>query len=48
MDRAALRQQDIVTQGATTPDRGEDTLLKLNNAASAEEIIAMIHSGDFN
>ena len=48
MDRAALRQQDIVTQGAITPDRAEDTLLKLNNAASAEEIIAMIQSGDFN
>jgi len=48
MDRAALRQQDIVTQGAITPDRADDTLLKLNNAASAEEIIAMIQSGDFN
>ena len=48
LDRAALRQQDIVTQQAITPDRAEDTLLRLNNAASAEEIIAMIHSGDFN
>ena len=46
-DRAALRQQDIVTQQAITPDRPEDTLLKLNNAESAEEIIAMINSGDF-
>jgi hypothetical protein len=46
-DRAALRQQDIVTQQATTPDRAEDALLRLNNAESAEEIIAMIHSGDF-
>jgi hypothetical protein len=48
LDRAALRQQDIVTQAAITPDRSQDTLLKLNNAASAEEIIAMIQSGDFN
>lgn len=48
MDRAALRQQDIVTQQAMTPDRSADTLLKLNNAASAEEIISMIQSGDFN
>jgi hypothetical protein len=48
LDRAALRQQDIVTQAAITPDRAEDTLLKLNNAASADEIIAMIQSGDFN
>jgi NhaP-type Na+/H+ and K+/H+ antiporter len=48
LDRAALRQQDIVTSQAITPDRADDTLLKLNNAASAEEIIAMIQSGDFN
>ena len=46
LDRAALRQQDIVTQGAITPDRAADTLLRLNNAASAEEIIAMIQSGE--
>lgn len=47
IDRAALRQQDIVTQGAITPDRAADSLLRLNNAASAEEIIAMIQSGEF-
>lgn len=47
LDRAALRQQDIVTQQAITPDRAADSLLRLNNAASAEEIIAMIHSGEF-
>jgi hypothetical protein len=46
LDRAALRQQDIVTQQATTPDRSADTLLRINNAASAEEIIAMIQSGE--
>jgi hypothetical protein len=46
MDRAALRQQDIVTQQAFTPDRSDDALLRLNNAQSAEEIIAMIQSGD--
>jgi hypothetical protein len=48
IDRAALRQQDIVTQQAITPDRADDALLRLNNASSADEIIAMIHSGDFN
>ena len=48
LDRAALRQQDIVTSQAITPDRSEDTLLKLQNASSAEDIIAMIQSGDFN
>jgi DNA-directed RNA polymerase subunit F len=47
IDRAALRQQDIVTQQAFTPDRADDALLRLNNAQSAEEIIAMIQSGDF-
>ena len=48
IDRAALRQQDIVTSQAITPDRADDTMLKLNNAQSAEDIIAMIQSGDFN
>jgi len=47
LDRAALRQQDIVTQQAFTPDRADDTLLRLNNAQSADEIIAMIQSGEF-
>ena len=47
LDRAALRQQDIVTQQAVTPDRAEDALMRLNEAASAEEIIAMIQSGNF-
>ena len=47
IDRAALRQQDIVTQQAFTPDRADDALLRLNNAQSAEEIIAMIQSGEF-
>jgi len=48
LDRAALRQQDIVTSQAITPDRADDTMLKLNNAQSADDIIAMIQSGDFN
>jgi len=47
IDRAALRQQDIVTQQAFTPDRADDALLRLNNASSADEIIAMIQSGEF-
>ena len=46
IDRAALRQQDIVTQQAFTPDRADDVLLRLNNATSAEEIINMIHAGE--
>jgi hypothetical protein len=47
LDRAALRQQDIVTQQAMTPDRSEDAAMRLNEAQSAEEIIAMIQSGNF-
>lgn len=47
IDRAALRQQDIVTQGAFTPDRANDALSRISNATSAEEIIDMIHSGNF-
>jgi hypothetical protein len=42
-NRAALRQQDLVTQGATTPDRAEDMSMRLDNAESAEEIINMIY-----
>lgn len=47
LDRAALRQQDIVTQQAVTPDRAEDAAMRINEATSAEEIIAMIQSGNF-
>ena len=43
MNRAALRQQDMVTQGATTPDRAEDMEMRIANANSAEEIINMIY-----
>ena len=42
-NRAALRQQDMVTQGATTPDRAEDLSMRIDNAQSAEEIINMIY-----
>ncbi len=44
-DRAALRQQDMVTQGAITPDRGQDMEQRLNNAESAEEILALLGRG---
>jgi hypothetical protein len=44
IDRAALRQQDIVTQGAITPDRAEDMNLRLDQAQTAEEIINLIYS----
>ena len=41
---AALRQQDIVTQGAITPDREQDFNSKIENAQSADELIALIQS----
>lgn len=47
IDRAALRQQDIVTQGAITPDKAQDGFMKIEQAQSAEEIINMIRSGEF-
>jgi len=47
LDRAALRQQDIVTQNAMSPDKSLDAIQRINDAGSAEEIIAMIQSGNF-
>ena len=47
IDRAALRQQDIVTQGAITPDKADEQMMRIQNATSAEEIINMIQSGEF-
>ena len=42
-NRAALRQQDLVTQGAITPDRAEDMGMRIDDAQSAEEIINLIY-----
>ena len=44
LNRAALRQQDVVTQLGSTPDRAEDLLSRINNAASAEELNSIIFS----
>jgi len=44
LNRAALRQQDIVTQLGSSPDRAEDLLTRINNAASAEELNQIIYS----
>ena len=43
-DRAALRQQDVLTQGAVTPDRAEDLSMRIDNAGSAEDLIALLRS----
>ena len=43
-DLARLRQQDILTQGAVTPDRGLDLDQRLNQASSAEELLSILQS----
>jgi hypothetical protein len=44
MDRATLRQQDSITQGAITPDRAENLEQRLNSAESADEILSILRS----
>jgi hypothetical protein len=44
IDRAALRQQDVITQGAVTPDRAEDLELRMANAQSEEEFLSILRS----
>ena len=44
LNRAALRQQDIVTQLGMTPDRADDLLNRINNAETAEELQSIIYS----
>ena len=43
-DRAALRQQDVVTQGAITPDRMEDINMRINNADSMDALLEVLRS----
>jgi hypothetical protein len=47
LDRAALRQQDIVTQQAMTPDADMNMANRIDNA-SEEELLNMIYSGKIN
>lgn len=47
LDRAALRQQDMVTQQALTPDAEQNMAYQVDNA-SEEELLAMIYSGKIN
>jgi DNA-directed RNA polymerase subunit F len=47
LDRAALRQQDMVTQQAMTPDADQNLAYQVDNA-SEEELLAMIYSGKLN
>lgn len=43
-NRAELRKQNTVTQGAITPDRGEDMEMKIDSATSAEELTRILYS----
>jgi len=43
-NRAELRKQNAVTQGAITPDRGEDMEMKIDSATSAEELTRILYS----
>ncbi|NDD25799.1 MAG: hypothetical protein EB103_02835 [Actinobacteria bacterium] len=44
MDRAALRQQDVITQGAITPDRAEDLNLRMDQADNLEDFLSILRS----
>jgi len=41
---AALRQQDVLTQGGIMPDRADELTTKLDNAQSAGELLALLRS----
>ena len=41
---ATLRQQDVMTQGAFTPDRAQDLEQRMDNASSMEELITLMQS----
>ena len=41
---AALRQQDVMTQNAITPDRAQDLEQRMNNASSMEELLTLMQS----
>lgn len=39
---AALRQQDVMTQNAVTPDRAQDLEQRMDNAGSMEELLSLM------
>ena len=44
INRAALRQQDALTQGAVTPDRAEDINNRIDGAADMDELLSILRS----
>ena len=43
-DLASLRQMDIVTQGAISPDRANSIEMQIENASSEDEILSILRS----
>ena len=43
-DRAALRNQDALTQNAVSPDRANDLEYRMSQATSEEDILAILRS----
>ena len=43
-DRAALRNQDALTQNAMSPDRANDVEYRMSQATSEEDILAILRS----
>jgi hypothetical protein len=44
LNLAALRQQDVVTQMGTTPERADDLESRISNAQSADEILNLLRA----
>lgn len=44
VDRATLRQQDAITQNALTPDRAQDLEMRMDSAASMDELLSVLRS----
>jgi hypothetical protein len=44
INRAALRQQDVITQNALSPERTEDMESRIASATSAEEILSILRA----
>ena len=44
INRAALRQQDVVTQNSLTSERTDDLESRISNAQSADEILSILRS----
>ena len=44
IDKAALRQQDVLTQNAMTPDRAEALNLRIDNADSMDALLDVLRS----